>query len=59
MQSKITLINDMQSKILSHTAISFYDKNNSFTDALMRQTLFLNNASISLRPKFVKRVVFY
>ena len=59
MQLKLTLIADIQTKILSHTAINcFYDKNNQFTDALMRHTLFLNNVSV-LSPKFVKLAFYY
>ena len=35
MQRKLTLIADVQTKILSHTAICFCDKNDHFKDTLM------------------------
>ena len=41
----------------SHTAIVFYERNNKLADALMRHTLFLNNVSVSLYPKFVKTCI--
>ena len=44
MQRKVTLIADIQSKILSHTTVAFYDKDNnySFRGAVRRRTFFLN-----------------
>ena len=57
MPRKLTLIADVQTIILSHTAICFYDKNNHFKDALMRHTLYLNNVSVSLSPKFEKTCI--
>ena len=47
----------MQTKILSHTTICLYDKNNYFKDTLMRHTLYLNNVSVSLCPKFEKTCI--
>ena len=57
MQKKLTQIADVQTKILSHSAIGCYDINNQFADALMRHTLYLNNVSVSLGPKFVKTCI--
>ena len=56
MQRKLTRIADIQTKILSHT-LCFYDKNNHFKDAFMRHTLYLNNISVSLSPKFEKTCI--
>ena len=42
---------------MSHTAIGFYDKNNQFADALLRQTVFLKNISVYLSPKFLKSYI--
>ena len=57
MQRKLTRIADVQTKILSHSAICFYDKNNHFKDALMRHTFYLKNVSVSLCPKFEKTCI--
>ena len=57
MQRILTHVADVQTKILSHIAICFYDENNHFKDALMRHTLYLNNVSVSLSPKFEKTCI--
>ena len=46
MQRKLTLIADVQTKVLSHIAICLYDKNNHFKNSLMRHTLYLNNVPV-------------
>ena len=56
-QRKLTCIANVQTKISSHTAICFYDKNNHFNDASMRHTLYLNNVSVPLCPKFEKTCI--
>ena len=57
MQRKLTLIADVLTKILSHNTICFYDENDHFKDTLMRHTLYLNNVSVSLYPKFEKTCI--
>ena len=57
MMRKLTLFADIQTKILSQTAICFYDKNNNFKDSLMRHTLYINNVSVSLSTKLVKTCI--
>ena len=52
MNRKITLFNDIYSKILSKGCIAFYEKEASLTDTLIRQTLYFGNISVSLNPKF-------
>ena len=51
MNRKITLFNDIQSKILSKGCIAFYEKDASLTYTLIRQTLYFGNISVSLNPK--------
>ena len=52
MNRKITLFNDIYSKILSKGCIALYEKDASLTDTLIRQTLCFANISVSLNPKF-------
>ena len=57
MQRQLALIADVRTKILSQITICFYDKNYHFKYALMRHTLYLNNVSVSLSPKFEKTCI--
>ena len=52
MNRKITLFNDVKTKILAKTGIAFYDRGKNFRDTVMRQTIFFGNIDVSLNPKF-------
>ena len=41
MQRKESCLNDLKQKNLTNTCIAFYDKGSSFSDTLIRKTLFL------------------
>ena len=57
MQRKESCLNDLKQKILTNTCIAFYDKGSSFSDTLIRKTLFFSNIPIALSPKLTKSCI--
>ena len=54
MQRKESCLNDLKQKFLTNTCIAFYDKGSSFSDTLIRKTLFFSNIPIALSPKLTR-----
>ena len=57
MQRKESCLNDLKQKILTNTCIAFYDKGSSFSDTLIRKTLFFSNIPIALSPKLTRSCI--
>ena len=57
MQRKESCLNDLKQKFLTNTCIAFYDKGSSFSDTLIRKTLFFSNIPIALSPKLTKSCI--
>ena len=57
MQRKESCLNDLKQKFLTNTCIAFYDKGSSFSDTLIRKTLFFSNIPIALSPKFTRSCI--
>ena len=57
MQKKKSCLNDLKQKFLTNTCIAFYDKGSSFSDTLIRKTLFFSNIPIALSPKLTKSCI--
>ena len=57
MQRKESCLNDLKQKFLTNTCIAFYDKGSSFSDTLIRKTLFFSNIPIALSPKLTRSCI--
>ena len=57
MQRKESCLNDLKQKFLTNTCIAFYDKGPSFSDTLIRKTLFFSNIPIALSPKLTRSCI--
>ena len=57
MQRKESCLNDLKQNFLTNTCIAFYDKGSSFSDTLIRKTLFFSNIPIALSPKLTKSCI--
>ena len=59
MQRKESCLNDLKQKFLTNTRIAFYDKGSSFSDTLIRKTLFFSNKPIpiALSPKLTRSCI--
>ena len=57
MQRKESCLNDLKQKFLTNTCIAFYDKGSSFSDTLIRKTLFFSNIPLALSPKLTRSCI--
>ena len=57
MQRKESCLNDLKQNFLTNTHIAFYDKGSSFSDTLIRKTLFFSNIPIALSPKLTRSCI--
>ena len=57
MQRKESCLNDLKQNFLTNTCIAFYDKGSSFSDTLIRKTLFFSNIPIALSPKLTRSCI--
>lgn len=57
MQRKESCLQELETKFLSHTCISFYNTNSRFKDTLIRKTLFFGNIPVCMCPKFTKSCI--
>ena len=54
MQRKESCLNDLKQKFLTNTCSAFCEKGSSFSDTLIRKTLFFSNIPIALSPKLTR-----
>ena len=57
MQRKESCLNDLKQNFLTNTCIAFNDKGSSFSDTLIRKTLFFSNIPIALSPKLTRSCI--